>query len=161
MTRQHDNPEFDQIKSDAEEMHRIWHKFSKWLANTYGKDLYGPWVINKIKKSDGKILTLKYRSFNDYELSKRLCGYEVICKVEKYVKKYCPEIRILSCDDESYSGSTLLLIPHPNHGITVMFIPQCTSIQNQFFLYNGHFKRLLQNLHEMKEIYNVEDLMDA
>jgi len=84
----------------------------------------------------------------------------VICKIEKYIKSHCSEIRIIRCDDESYSGSILLLIPHPNHGITVMFIPQCTSIQNQFFLYSGHFKQLLQNLSEMKEIYSNVDLMD-
>jgi hypothetical protein len=140
MTQRLDNPEFDKIKSDAEKVHRIWHKFSRWLTNTYGKDLYGHWVSDKIKTAEGKTVALKYRSFNELELSRRLVGYDVMRKVERYAKRCCPEIRILRCDDEVYSSSTLLLIPHPQHGITIMFIPQCTSVQNQFFYIVGTTK---------------------
>lgn len=87
------------------------------------------------------------------ELSRRLVGYDVMCKVEKFIKRYCPEIKIIGCDDSVYSGSYILLIPHPNHGITLMFIPQCTTIQNQFFLYEGHYNQLIKALEEMKNIY--------
>lgn len=129
--------------------HEIWHRFSDWLVKTYGKDLHGKWEYMKI--SDTK--KLRYRSFNDLELSRRLVGYDVLIRIERYVKRYCPEIKVLRVDDECHSGSDLLLIPHPKMGITVIFIPQCTSIQNQFFLYEGHHKALSKALKKMKWVY--------
>ena len=135
-------------------IHAVWHKFSNFIANAYGKDLYGPWQVNKIKnKETGKTHTMRYRSFNEYELSTRLVGYEVMCRVKKWVNRYCPEIRMVHCDDSCHAGSDILLIPHPEHGITVIFIPQCTGIQNQFFLYEGHYKMLMKELKEMGKIY--------
>lgn len=133
--------------------HKTWHKFEKWLTKTFGKDLYSEWKFMEFPQTNGKIKKIKYRDFNEYELSKRLSGYEAMCKIEKYINKYQPEIRIVKCDDSMYAGSFILLIPHPTHGITVMFIPQCTSIQNQFFLYEGHFKMLMKELTLMKKIY--------
>jgi len=142
----------------SKEIHRIWHKFSGWLTRTYGKDLHGEWVRNKIKV-DGKRKVFKYRSFNDYELSKRLCGYEVMERIERYVKRYVPEIKIVYCDDEVYATSMILLIPHPKHGITMMYIPQLTGIQNQFFLYGNHYKMLMEELENMKYVYDNDDLL--
>lgn len=149
----------EEMFTHAKETHRIWHKFDKWLTKTYGKDLYGEWVRNKIKSPDGKTITLKYRSFNDLEFSKRICGYEVIERIERYVKTHCKEIKIVYCDDEVYASSIILLIPHPSHGISVMFIPQCTTIQNRFFLYGNHFKMLTEELEKMKYVYNNDDLL--
>lgn len=133
--------------------HKVWHKFSNWLVKTYGKDLHGDWNMMDFKDANGKQKKVKYRSFNDFELSKLLVGYEVMCKVEKYINKFCPEIKIIRCDDSIYASSDILLIPHPEHGITVMFIPQCTSIQNQFFLYGNHYKMLMKELKAMSYVY--------
>lgn len=135
------------------EVHGTWHKFSNWIIKTYGKDLHGKWQFLEGTGANGKKFKLKHRSFNELKLSQRMVGHEVIQKVENYVKKHCPEIKIIRCDDSLYAGSTLLLIPHPNHGITVFFIPQCTSVQNQFFLYNGHYNALMKALREMKSVY--------
>lgn len=134
------------------ETHKVWHKFSKFITNNYGKDLYSEYhYINVGKKK------LKYRNFNENELFRRLVGYEVITKIEKYVKKNCPEIRIVNCDDNVHSGSIILLIPHPKMGISVMFIPQCTNTQNVFFLYKNHYKNLMKNLTEMEDIYGNDE----
>jgi len=134
--------------------HAIWHKFSNWLIKNFGKDLYGEWVVNEIKNEEtGKILKMRYRDFNEFELSKRLVGYDVMTKIEKFVKRSCPEIRICRCDDSIYAGSDILLIPHPKHGITMMFIPQCTSVQNQMFLYDNHCKNLIKELTKMQKVY--------
>ncbi len=138
---------------DANKSHKVWHKFSNWLIKTYGKDLHGKWEYIKFKDAKGKQIKLKHRSFNELELSRRLAGYEVMCKVKKYVNRYCPEIKIINCDDSVYSGSDILLIPHPAHGITIIFIPQCTAVQNQFFLYKGHYTMLMKELRSMKSVY--------
>ena len=76
-----------------------------------------------------------------------------MCKINKYVAKKCHEIKIINCDDSVHAGSDILLIPHHSHGITVIFIPQCTNVQNQFFLYENHYKMLLKALKEMADVY--------
>jgi hypothetical protein len=143
----------DNMVENAEDCHKVWHRFYGWLMKTYGKDLYTDGKPIKYKDDKGKEKEFKFKHFNEFELSRRLGGTEVIDKVEKYVKKYCPEIKIVRCDDSYYAGSIILLIPHPHHGITMMFIPQCSGIQNQMFLYDGHFKMLMKELNEMKSVY--------
>ena len=128
------------------------------MIKTFGKDLHGEWQYLEVSRSDGKKSKIKYRSFNDLELSKRLVGYEAMCKVGKFIKRCCPEIKIIRCDDSLYASSDILLIPHPNHGITVIFIPQCTNIQNQFFLYKNHHKELVKVLREMGKVYGKNNL---
>lgn len=129
--------------------HAVWHKFSNWMVKSFGSDLHGKWKVIKIKGHKD----IKYRSFNDLELSRRLVGHEVMTKVRRYITRYCPEIIEINCDDTTYCGSTILLIPHPSHGITMMFIPQCTKIQNQIFLYERHYKQLTKALRTMKNVY--------
>jgi hypothetical protein len=70
----------------SETTHDVWHKFSNWITRTYGKDLWGEWQYMEGKNPEtGRKFKWKYRNFNDYELSKRLVGYEVMCKIKKYV----------------------------------------------------------------------------
>ncbi len=137
----------------AKSCHKVWHQFSNWLIKTYGKELHGKWKTMSFKNDKGKVSKFKYRSFDEVSLSRKLVGYEVQKRMENYVNRFCPEIKIVNCDDSSYSTSRIFLIPHPTHGITVMFIPQCISVQNQFFLYENHFKQLVKSLKEMKSVY--------
>lgn len=136
------------IFAGARDCHKIWHKFSGYIVRKYGADLHGEWQYMDVK---GK--KLRYRSFDNQELSRRLVGYEVMTAISRWVKRYCSEIQIVSCDDSVYAGSDILLIPHPKHGITIIFIPQCTTIQNQFFLYSSHYKEFIKKLTEMKSVY--------
>jgi len=140
------------MDGEAMRMHKVWHQFYGWLMKTYGKDLHSE-SCEVFVDNDGKKKKFKYKHFNDFELSQRLGGPDVVESVENYVKKYCPEIKIVRCDDAIYSGSIILLIPHPKHGITVMFIPQQSDIQNQFFLYLGHYEKLMEELKKMKKVY--------
>jgi hypothetical protein len=149
----------DRMFKRGKEIHRIYHKFSKWLVNTFGKDLKTKRKV-KFTLQDGKKKTFTVIDYNDRELEKRISGYETIVKIEKYVKRSCPEIKIVGCDDAVHAGSILLLIPHPDFGITVMFVPQCTMTQNKFFLYGNHFKMLQEELEKMKVVYDKEDLYD-
>jgi len=141
------------LEVEVEKTHKIWHKFSNWMIKTFGKDLHGEWEFIEGIGANGKKFKIKHRSFDELELSRRLVGNEVMCKVEKFVKRCCPEIKIIRCDDSIYASSNILLIPHPNHGITVIFIPQCTTVQNQFFLYQKHHKELIKSLKEMGNVY--------
>lgn len=148
----------DEMFARRRKIHHTFHKFQKWTINTFGKDLK---IKRKVKfdLGNGKKKTITCHDYNDYELSKRLCGYDVMVKVENYIKRSCPEIRIVHCDDAIYAGSIILLIPHPTHGISVMYIPQLTGIQNHFFLYGGHYKMLLEELKKMETVYDKEDLI--
>ncbi len=140
---------YKEITENAMKCHAIWYKFSKFLTNAYGKDLWSGYKY--LDKNNKKF---KYRNFDSTEFNKRLVGYDVMQRVERYINRFCPEIKIIRCDDAVYAGSIILLIPHPEHGITVMYIPQCTSQQNQFFLYGSHCKALIKGLTEMKKVYS-------
>lgn len=106
--------------------HGVYHKFEKWLIETLGEN------------------------YNSY-----LFGYKVICKIEDYVKNN-PEIKIVHCDDDTFASSILVLIPHPTRGITIKFIPQCTELQNTFFLYDRSYDKLIEALNEMKYVYGED-----
>lgn len=84
---------------------------------------------------------------------KNIGGYENTTKLEKYCKKHLPEIEIVPCDDEMHAGSTLFLVPHPAHGITIVYAPQLSSIDNQFFLYGNHYKKLIEKLNKLEYVY--------
>ncbi len=139
---------------DMKTPHKIWHQFSNFLEKAYGKDLI---VKKKIPFTNekGETKEIKYNFLNTAELSKKLVGIKVIERVTRYINLYCKDIKIVNCDDESYSGSILLLIPHPEHGITIIFIPQNTTIQNTFFLYPEHSNKLLKELKKMKLKYKI------
>lgn len=71
----------DEFIEESKPMHKTFHKFEKWLIKTYGKDYHS-----------------------------KLIGFEVIKNIEKYIKSYCPEIKIIPCDDAEYGSSIILLI---------------------------------------------------
>lgn len=152
--------QIDEDNAKAIKCHRIWHKFSNWLEQNFGKDLFGEMVPHVFKGANGERIVFNYKPFNEIEFNRRIVGIDVMRKIEKYVKRYCPEIKIVKCDDDTYSSSIILLIPHPAHGISVMFVPQNTMIQNRFFLYDGHFTALTKALNDMKYVYG-EDVSDA
>lgn len=148
-------------KTDIEDIklvskcHVIWHKFYNWLVKTYGHDLHGPWqYMEGVNQKTGKKFKIKHRGYDENKLSERLVGHEVIEKIERYIKRCCPQIKVINCDDSVYAGSIILLIPHPKHGITIMFIPQCTGVQNQFFLYKQHYNMLMKEMKKMEKVYN-------
>lgn len=140
--------------------HKVWHKFYKWLQKTFGNDLYSEWRVMVFKNpKTNRNKKIKYRNYDEVELSRRLIGYEVMERIEKYIKRNAPEIKICWCDDTIFASSMILLIPHSNHGITMMFIPQLGIVQNQLFLYDNHCQMLTNELEKMKEIaYKKETL---
>jgi len=120
---------------EADKIHKIWHKFCSHMSKWYYVE----------EKYNGKT----YKEFD----STQLLGYEAMTRVEKYAKNH-PEIKVVRVDDSVYSGSDLVLVPHPRHGITMIFIPQNTGVNNEWFLYPGHIESLQQALDEMNKEYD-------
>ena len=82
-------------------------------------------------------------------------GYDSMLNIEKYVEEH-PEIKICGCDDTSFSSSDLVLVPHPNMGVTVIYIPQNHGRSTEFFLYGGHIRGLINTLQEIEKEYLSE-----
>jgi hypothetical protein len=82
---------------------------------------------------------------NDFEN-----GSESMEKIEQYANEH-PEIVVCGCDDQAFASSDLVLVPHPDMGITVLYVPQCSGGWAQFFLYPGHLSRLIDALTEMRD----------
>jgi hypothetical protein len=76
---------------------------------------------------------------------KNLYGWDAIEKIRKYAEKN-KQIKICPCDDDHFSSSILILIPHFKMGHTVIFVPQNSITQNQFFLYPNHRNKLIEVL---------------
>jgi hypothetical protein len=139
--------EIKKTMKEIEEVHKIWKKFHRFLINKYGEDCRTKPTVYTFGKKKVEIGGL-----NEFKLSKKLVGYDVMQDIEKYAKRN-PDIKVIRCDDAVYASSMIVLIPHPKHGITMMFIPQCTEIQNRMFLYKNHFDWLMEELNKMKNIY--------
>lgn len=118
------------MNEDCEKIHKYWYGFSSYFGEKYG---FGP---------DGMVDTTK------------LAGYDCMLELEKYVELH-PEIVLIHVDDAVFAGSYFVLIPHPEFGITVIFIPQCTTVQSQMFLYPGYSKMLIEEITKMEEKYNI------
>jgi hypothetical protein len=75
-------------------------------------------------------------------------GYQAMQRAERYQEKY-GGIEIVHIDDNAHAGSILILIPHKGMGITTIFVPQCTSESNIFFLYPDHVAGFSKALNKM------------
>jgi hypothetical protein len=62
---------------------------------------------------------------------------------------------LVPVDDSIFDGSYLVLVPHPEMGITVIFVPQYSNIQSQFFIYPQHGEALIDAISKMKEKYSI------
>lgn len=107
-------------------------------------------VSEAYQKFEKFLIEMLGGNYNSY-----LFGYKVICKIEEYIKNN-PEIKVVHCDDDVFASSIIVLIPHPTRGITVKFIPQCTELQNTFFLYDRSYEKFVETLNEMKSVYIVQ-----
>ena len=108
--------------------------------------------LNSVREASQKfekfLIEMLGENYNSY-----LFRYKAICKIEEYAKNN-PEIKVVHCDDDVFASSIIVLIPHPTRGITVKFIPQCTELQNTFFLYDRSYEKFIETLNEMKYVYN-------
>ncbi len=78
----------------------------------------------------------------------RAKGSDLIAQIELYARRRT-EITALPCDDDHHAGSILVLIRHRSrddyHGVTVLFVPQCTGEEPvRMFLYPCDARPLLE-----------------
>ena len=138
------------ILDDAKKTHGFWYDWVNYMERWYYKEV-DDWKFDKKSKK----LKKTEKIVKQYD-PKGLVGYDVMKKVEAYVKTH-PDVVELSVDDSVFSSSDLVLIPHPTMGITVIFIPQCTNVQNTFFLYPNHIDNLIKTLKEMQKKYKLQN----
>ena len=125
---------------EKDKNHYIWYEFSEYFSQWYFYDL-----------------DVEFDDINIHEKvfdSTKMIGYEAIEKVEQYVETH-EDIYIVSIDDSVFASSILVFIPHPEMGITIIFVPQCTTNLNEFFLYPEMINRIQKKLDELKEKYNI------
>lgn len=116
-------------------MHNSWWEFTKFLEEITG---------------------LNQHLSGSFNLFTNLGGFEMIEKIEQYVENN-PEIKITYCDDEVFSTSILIFVPHPTMGISVVYVPQLHGTGCQFFLYKNHYDMMLEILTNLKDVYKDRD----
>ena len=119
-----------QQRNEYKKIHGVYWNFIKWL-----------YKITEVEPN------------NERQLFKSLAGYEIMEKVEKYAKRH-KEIKISYVDDNNNSTSLMVYVSHPTHGITIIYIPQTTTISNTWFLYENHLDQIVETLTSMKGVYN-------
>lgn len=77
-------------------------------------------------------------------------GYDLMRRIDKYIESN-PEIIAVTCDDDSFCGSSLYSIPHDCKnqfmGTMIVYVPQCTGEEpTRFFLYPSHNNELIKLL---------------
>lgn len=134
------------ISFQVGDVHKIYHEFCDYMKKWYYKKEY-------FYKKD---FTQSTRMIKEFDVSK-LTGYTAIQRGERFSKKYPDDIHIIHCDDDVFASSDLILVEHLDKekksfmGTTVIFIPQCTSVQNSFFLYPNHLDKLIQTLQKIQK----------
>lgn len=132
-------------------IHEIWWKFSKHFQKWYYV-MCTSWKYDEEKREvveTGK----QHKEFSSHEM----IGYKTMKRVEKYCKKN-PAVKHVCVDDSHFAGSMVVLVPHPEMGISVIYIPQCsTKESNQFFLYIYHIDELVNTITAMKDEYKIKD----
>jgi hypothetical protein len=145
----------DDLFGDMENVHSIYHLFCDYMKRWYY------YLRPKCELKNGKIIYGK-RKFKDINLSK-IVGYKAMCRIEKYANKN-KEIKVLSCDDDMFMGSDIVLIPHESKnqfmGVTMLLVPQCETPSNVVFLYPHHLNDLIAELLEIQNrMNNKKDLI--
>ena len=129
------------------DVHHLWWKLCNYMKK---------WYYTKERVFLFKTKKMGKRTYKFPDLSKAI-GYDAICRMDKFVKKN-PDVIDVRCDDSVHAGSDLYLIPHENKdeywGTTVLFIPQCTNVQNEFFLYPNHLNKLIEELKKIQQRQN-------
>jgi hypothetical protein len=119
--------------------HQIYHHFCNYMKR---------WYYKKRNYFSFKTMKNTKRICREFDPSK-MVGYAAMQKVRYYEKTY-GGIKTTFVDDDMFMGSMLVLIPHKGMGITCIYIPQCVTPQNTFFLYPEHVNDLTKMLTTVK-----------
>ena len=102
------------------------------------------------------------RLFKDCESSAiptpyKYYGYDLMCRISRWAKRYPDDVRVCSIDDSVYAGSMLVFVEHRTkksyHGTTVIVIPQCTGEQPlEFFMYADHLTGVMKAIKDIRRL---------
>lgn len=136
--------EFDEMLRGSTAIHKVSHAFDRKFMKAV--------KVGKLIKFCGKKIQPKKAVW-------RWKGYELMKRVEKYVKTH-PEILVAGVDDDYFASSDLVLIPHNDEetnryfGTSVLYVPQCTGEDPvRFFLYPDHARNLVDALETLSKTY--------
>jgi len=140
------NKSFQQVIKECQAVHKVWYDFIDHFKKCYYR--MAQKGIFKNKK-----VVLSKRKYKEFDINK-MVGYDAMTMMDKFVSANKSIIPV-RCDDSTHSGSSLYLIPHESRkdymGTTVLFIPQCTKEQNNFFLYPDHLDKLIKELQKIQK----------
>ena len=125
--------ELNRILKKAETYHKIWWDFC---------DHFKKWYKGKDKEFNSELMARG--------------GYEAMERVRKYATTHS-DIHFDGCDDTLAMGSMIVYIPHPKHGITVIYIPQNCRDINEFFLYHTHALKIANTLNNLIVKYKLKE----
>ncbi len=143
-------PTLEEMEESTKQTHGIYHDFCQYMAKWYFQ-IVPNWKLGA--DENGKTDFREDGTIKEFDVTK-LVGYEAMIRIEKYVKKH-PEIRLVTMDDDVFSTSYIVLIPHPTMGITMIIIPQCTTVQNVAFLYPMNAHDLIEEIAKMQKEYHL------
>jgi hypothetical protein len=103
----------------------------------------------------------QYRVLNPAKIH----GYRAMLRVKRYAQKHPKEVIECHVDDAFHAGSSVFLIAHRDRksrkghwmGVTALYIPQCTTQQNEFFLYPGDLQGLIAGLQQMQKLQGKDE----
>lgn len=128
-------------------VHATWHEFEAFLEQEFAADIAVKQTIDIGYKK------IEYMHCDDLALANRLVGFEVQEKIIAYAELHKEDVKVVRCEDSVYASSIIVLVAHPKMGITTLFVPHCTKVQNQFFLYGSHYEQLMKAYKELKWVY--------
>lgn len=132
----------DQLK-EAMDVHELWHALCRYLRRWYFTSCYG--IKNDLAPSKKKYREVAFD---------KLVGYRTMKRLDQFSKKH-PGMISVGCDDNSFSSSTIYLIPHESKndymGTTLLFVPQVSSDRNVLFLYPYELDNLICELQKLQK----------
>ncbi len=109
------DPELQEMIEETERLHTLWHKLHEYLE---GHD----------------------KSIDD------LSGWDDLKLMHDFCKDN-PDVISVHIDDSYHCNAYLFIVPHESEkkymGASVIVVPQCCGTNNQFFLYPGDNRGLL------------------
>jgi hypothetical protein len=125
MTEPMTEEELQEMFDETEEIHTLWYALNDYL-----------------EKHNRSINTLS--------------GYDDMRCMDAFCEEH-PDVIRVHVDDEHHCNSYVYIIPHEGKtrymGATVVFVPQCCNVMNQFFLYPEDNRGLLNACLRLEDIF--------
>ena len=104
---------------------------------------------------DGDIHAVYHEFSEILEILQDKHNYSIIEMADEFTEVYHEDTQLVPVDDEAHCGSSLVLIDHENDreywGTTVVYLPQCSGVRAEFFLYPHHRRALIKALQVIEE----------